>query len=152
MMAITYLFQDDDVFTNSTNSTNTANSTNSPNSTNSTNSCDFTMTNRMTNSRRSSDTIDLNPPVCPVGLVGHVEGDSTSGGLPTELEKIIIDVSFNKQEYDEVQAQRWLETAPEEVQEAYRQRVKLYSQSPSMAKSGQALRKTWEQFHRQEVA
>ena len=55
-------------------------------------------------------------------------------------------------EYDEVQAQRWLETAPEEVQEAYRQRVKLYSQSPTMAKSGQALRKTWEQFHRQEVA
>lgn len=55
-------------------------------------------------------------------------------------------------EYDEAQAQRWLETAPEEVQEAYRQRVKLYSTSPSMAKSGQALRKTWEAFHRREVA
>ena len=55
-------------------------------------------------------------------------------------------------EYDEATAQRWLETAPEEVQEAYRQRVKLYSQSPSMERSGQALRKTWEQFHRQEVA
>lgn len=55
-------------------------------------------------------------------------------------------------EYDEATAQRWLETAPEKVQEAYRQRVKLYSQSPSMAKSGQALRKTWEAFHRREVA
>ena len=54
-------------------------------------------------------------------------------------------------EYNEAQAQQWLETAPEEVQEAYRQRVKLYSTSPSMAKSGQALRKTWEQF-RKEVA
>ncbi len=140
---------DDDVFTNSTNSTNTANSTNSPNSTNSTNSCDFTKTNRMTNSRRDGDTIHLEPPVCPVGLVGHIEGDSTSSGSPTEFEEIIIDTSFNKQEYDEVQAQQWLETAPEEVQEAYRQRVKLYSQSPSMAKSGQALRKTWEQFRRE---
>ncbi len=143
---------DDDVFTNSTNSTNTANSTNSPNSTNSTNSCDFTKTNRMTNSRRDSDTIDLKPSVCPVGLVGHIEEDSTSSGSPTKKEEIIIDVSFNKQEYNEAQAQRWLETAPEEVQEAYRQRVKLYSTSPSMAKSGQALRKTWEQFYRQEVA
>ncbi|WP_270553827.1 AAA family ATPase [Cloacibacillus evryensis] len=143
---------DDDVFTNSTNSTNTANSTNSPNSTNSTNSCDFTKTNRMTNSRRDGDTKDSKPPVCPVGLVGHIEGDSTSSGAPTEFEEIIIDTSFNKQEYDEAQAQRWLETAPEEVQEAYRQRVKLYSTSPSMAKSGQALRKTWEAFHRQEVA
>ena len=76
----------------------------------------------------------------------------TSSGAPTEFEEIIIDTSFNKQEYDEAQAQRWLETAPEEVQEAYRQRVKLYSTSPSMAKSGQALRKTWEAFHRQEVA
>ena len=143
---------DDDVFTNSTNSTNTANSTNSPNSTNSTNSCDFTKTNRMTNSRRDSDTIDLKPSVCPVGLVGHIEEDSTSSGLPTKKEEIIIDVSFNRQEYSEATAQQWLETAPEEVQEAYRQRVKLYSQSPSMAKSGQALRKTWEAFHRQEVA
>ena len=56
-------------------------------------------------------------------------------------------------EYNEAQAQQWLETAPEEVQEAYRQRVKLYSTSPSMAKSGQALRKTWEAYHKkQEVA
>ena len=72
---------DDDVFTNSTNSTNTANSTNSPNSTNSTNSCDFTKTNRMTNSLRDSDTIDLKPPVCPVGLVGHIEEDFSLSGL-----------------------------------------------------------------------
>lgn len=71
--------------------------------------------------------------------------------------KTVVDLSprgieSQSVEYDEAQAQRWLETAPEEVQEAYQQRVKLYSQSASMAKSGQALRKTWEAYHRQEVA
>lgn len=142
---------DDDVFTNSTNSTNTANS---PNSTNSTNSCDFTKTNRMTNSRRDSDTIDLKPSVCPVGLVGHIEEDSTSSGSPTKKEEIIIDVSFNKQEYNEAQAQRWLETAPEEAKKLYQEK---YDRMHATIKNEdscreKALLRTWEHYRRGEVA
>jgi phage/plasmid primase-like uncharacterized protein len=149
---------DDDVFTNSpnsTNSTNTANSTNSPNSTNSTNSCDFTKTNRMTNSCRDSDTIDLKPPVCPVGLVGHVEGDSTSSGLPTEKEEIIIDVSFNRQEYSEAQAQKWLDSeAPPEARTLYQKKFENMVKTMTEETSRDlALKRTWEKYHSaQEVA
>ena len=93
-------------------------------------------------------------------LMKRAEQSEDDEIMPLPAEKIYQGLVLNEYrkaetppaEYDEVQAQRWLETAPEEVQEAYRQRVKLYSQSASMAKSGQALRKTWEQFHRQEVA
>jgi hypothetical protein len=143
---------DDDVFTNSTNSTN---STNTANSTNSPNSCDFTKTNRMTNSCRDSDTIDLKPSVCPVGLVGHIEENSTSSGSPTKKEEIIIDVSFNRQEYSEAQAQKWLDNeAPEEAREIFQQKycnmIKTLSERTSRAL---ALKRTWQKYHStQEVA
>lgn len=140
---------DDVILTNSTNSTNTANSTNSPNSTNSTNSCDFTKTNRMTNSCRDSDTIDLKPSVCPVGLVGHIEEDSTSSGSPTKKEEIIIDVSFNRQEYSEAEAQSWLDSeAPPEARTLYQKKfenmVKTMTEETSR---GLALKRTWEKLH-----
>lgn len=137
---------DDDVFTNSTNSTNTANS---PNSTNSTNSCDFTKTNRMTNSCRDSDTIDLKPSVCPVGLVGHIEEDSTSSGSPTKKEEIIIDVSFNRQEYSEAQAQSWLDSeAPPEARKLYQEKFEnMHKTMGEQTSRDLALKRTWEKYH-----
>jgi hypothetical protein len=149
---------DDDVFTNSTNSTNstnTANSTNSPNSTNNTNSCDFTKTNRMTNSCKDSDTIDLKPSVCPVGLVGHIEEDSTSSGSPTEFEEIIINTSFKKQEYSEAQAQNWLDNeAPPEAKRLFQEkfdRMHATIKDEALCRE-KALLRTWEHYHRGEVA
>lgn len=146
---------DDDVFTNSTNSTNTANSTNSPNSPNSTNSCDFTKTNRMTNSLRDTDTIDLKPPVCPVGLVGHIEEDFSLSGLSPDSEQIIVNAFFKTKEYSEAQAQNWLDSeAPEEARELYQEK---YDRMHATIKNEElcrekALLRTWEHFNKKEVA
>lgn len=109
----------------------------------------------MTNSHRDSDTIDLKPPVCPVGLVGHIEEDSTSSGSPTKKEETIIDVSFNRQKYSEAQAQNWLDSeAPEEAKKLYQEkydRMHATIKDEALCRE-KALLRTWEHYHRKEVA
>ena len=124
-------------------------------STNSTNSCDFTKTNRMTNSPKDSDTKDLKPPVCPVGLVGHIEEDFPLSGLSPDSEQIIVNAFFKTKEYSEAQAQNWLDSeAPEEAKELYQEkfdRMHATIKDEDLCRE-KALLRTWEHYHRKEVA
>lgn len=88
--------------------------------------------------------------VSDVGDVGvEKKGISTSCGSPIELEEIIIDVSFNRQEYSEAEAQSWLDSeAPPEARTLYQKKfenmVKTMTEETSR---GLALKRTWEKLH-----
>ena len=65
------------------------------------------------------------------------------------LEEIIIDVSFNRQEYSEAEAQSWLDSeAPPEARTLYQKKfenmVKTMTEETSR---GLALKRTWEKLH-----
>ena len=138
--------EEDDDFTNSTNTTN---STNRANTANSTNRANIQSTNSKTNSSLNSNTNDLEPPVCTVCTVGHIEEDFPFSGLSQDSEQTTVDAVFKTKEYSEPTAQSWLDSeAPEEARELYQQKfsnmIKTMSEQTSRSL---ALKRTWEKYN-----
>lgn len=144
--------EEDDDFTNSTNTTNSTNSTNTANSTNRAN---IQSTNSKTNSSLNSNTNDLEPPVCTVCTVGHIEEDFPLSGLSLDSEQTTVDAVFKTKEYSEAEAQSWLDKeAPEEAQKLYQEkfdRMHATIKDEAICRE-KALLRTWEHFNKKEVA